>query len=131
MPFDNLAGAVRELVPLLFVDDINRSVEFYRDRLGFTVTQRWEPDGALAWCRLQRDGSALMLQQATDEDAPASERGRGVGFFFVCDNADTMYAEFVARGLEVAPPQAAFYGMNQLFLRDPDRYDLCFESVAG
>ncbi|MBI3465478.1 MAG: bleomycin resistance family protein, partial [Planctomycetes bacterium] len=38
--------------------------------------------------------------------------------------------EFVARGLEVDPPKAAFYGMNQIFLRDPDGYELCFQSAV-
>ena len=31
------AALVRQIWPLLAVRDINRSVEFYRDRLGFTV----------------------------------------------------------------------------------------------
>lgn len=70
-------AAVRELVPLLFVDDIARSVTFYRDRLGFEMTAAWEPEGQLAWCRLQRGGAGIMLQQSCDEDGPAKGRGRG------------------------------------------------------
>src|SRR5262245_23270417 len=121
-------ATVRELVPLLFVQDIERSVAFYRDNLGFEIRGKWEPDGKLSWCRLQRDHSALMLQQATEEDEPAEGRGRGVGFCFICDDAAAVHAELCGRGLQLNAPEVAFYGMKQLFLKDPDGYELCFES---
>jgi uncharacterized glyoxalase superfamily protein PhnB len=122
------SATVRELVPLLFVDDMERSMAFYRDRLGFKVAGVWEPDGKPSWCRLQRDGSAVMLQLACEEDGPAESRGRGIGFFFICDDAAAVHAEFSRRGLQLNPPEVAFYGMKQVFLKDPDGYELCFES---
>jgi uncharacterized glyoxalase superfamily protein PhnB len=122
---------VRELVPLLFVQDIERSVAFYRNGLGFEVCARWAPDGKLAWCRIQRDASAVMLQQASEEDGPAEGRGRGTGFFFICDDVDALYSELSARGVQVGPPQVAFYGMKQIFMADPDGYELCFETPVG
>ena len=120
--------AVRGLTPLLFVEDIARSLAFYRDLLGFEMTQDWSPEGNLAWCSLKRGGAALMLQQACEEDGPADGRGRGVGFFFLCDDANELHVELHARGLSLDPPKLAFYGMNQLFLRDPDGYELCFQN---
>lgn len=130
MPLASATAAIRELVPLLFVQDILRSTAFYQERLGFELTQKWEPDGKLAWCRLSRDGSAVMLQQADDEDGPAIGRGRGVCFYFNCDDAQAIHAEFSERGLAIQPPAAAFYGMNQIFVTDPDGYELCFQSVV-
>ena len=47
-------ATIRELVPLLFVADIQRSLAFFRDQLGFEVTASWELAGNLAWCRLAR-----------------------------------------------------------------------------
>lgn len=130
MPTTERAAAIRELAPLLFVADLPRSAAFYQDRLGFAMTNQWAPDGQLAWCRLERDESAIMLQQSCDEDGPAEGRGRGVGFFFTCDDVDRLHGELLHRGLSVAPPQTAFYGMKQAFLRDPDGYQLCFQSLA-
>lgn len=123
--------AIHELVPLLIVSDMERSVAFYRNNLGFQITQQWQPDGRLSWCRLVRDASAIMLQQECADDGPAEGRGHGVSFFFNCEDADRLHAELQARGLAVTPPQAAFYGMNQVFLRDPDGYELCFQSVVA
>jgi uncharacterized glyoxalase superfamily protein PhnB len=118
------------LAPLLFVRDIEASVAFYQDRLGFDLAATWKPNDHLAWCRLQRDGSALMLQQAEAEDGPAAGRGHGVSFYFNCDDVDLFYREVVDRGLMVKPPTTAHYGEKQLHLRDPDGYQLCFQSPA-
>jgi uncharacterized glyoxalase superfamily protein PhnB len=122
--------AVGEIVPLLFVADIQRSVEFYCGALGFDLAQTWAPDGKLAWCRMERGNSALMLQQACEEDGPAAGRGRGVSFYFLCDNADVLCDEFRAAGLALDTPKVAFYGMNQLFVKDPDGYELCFQNAV-
>jgi glyoxylase I family protein len=124
------SSVVRELVPLLFVDDIQSCAAFYTDKLGFTMHAKWEPDGELTWCKLRRDGSAIMLQQACNEDGPISVRGRGIIFYFNCHDVDARYAEVVARGLTVNLPQVVFYGEKQLSLRDPDGYGLCFQSPA-
>ncbi|MEX2170929.1 MAG: VOC family protein [Pirellulales bacterium] len=84
---------IQEVVPLLFVEDINRSVAFYKDKLGFELAMKWEPEGQLSWCRMERDGAAMMLQQACEEDGPATGRGRGVGFFFNCDDVNALHVE--------------------------------------
>lgn len=130
MPSTPPTAEVRALTPLLFVDDIGRSLASYRDRLGFALMQDWSPEGKLAWCHLKRGGATLMLQQACEEDGPAAGRGRGVGFYFLCDDANALHAEFSAGGLTLDPPKIAFYGMNQLFVRDPDGYELCFQNAT-
>lgn len=122
---------VQELVPLLFVDDIARSAEFYQRKLGFAIVQTWEPEGNLGWCRLERDRAAIMLQQACDADGPPAGRGRGVAFYFNCDDVNSLHCEFCASGLNTASPKLAFYGMNQVFITDPDGYGLCFQSSAS
>lgn len=130
MPMARRTNIIRELVPLFFVKSIESSVQFYRDRLGFEVALTWEPEGKLGWCRLERDRSAVMLEQSCEEDGPAVGPSRGIGFYFICDDADEMHSELTERGLHIAPPHVAFYGMKQVFVTDPDGYRLCFESQA-
>ena len=131
MPVTERSVAIQEIVLLLVVKDIERSVAFYCESLGFEVTQRWLPDGKLAWCRIERGSAALMLQRSCEEDGSATGRGRGVCFYFLCDDANVLCAEFRAAGLAVIAPQVAFYGMNQLFVTDPDGYELCFQNVVA
>lgn len=68
------APTLRQLWPLLAVDEIERSVNFYRDMLGFNVAGQAESDGKLFWCRLERGGTSIMLQQADEEDGPAGQQ---------------------------------------------------------
>jgi uncharacterized glyoxalase superfamily protein PhnB len=110
---------------------MSRSVAFYRDQLGFRLTHSWEPDGVLTWCRLERGGSALMLQLACEEDGPAQGRGRGVTFYFNCSDIMAIHREFTAAGLQLPQPERAFYGMDQVYFTDPDGYQLCFQSPVG
>ncbi len=129
MTANSPTGTVREIWPLLFVQDIVRSLEFYRDRLGFDVVQEAQDNGRVFWCRLKRDEGSLMLQQAEEEDKPGRP-GQGVVLFFLCDDANAIHSDLVARGLDLPEPQTAYYGMRQVSVRDPDGYDLCFESVV-
>ena len=67
---------LRELCPLLFVQDIERSIAFYA-LLGFRVASQANSEEKIFWCRLERDTCALMLQQAEPEDGPAASRRHG------------------------------------------------------
>jgi len=119
---------VHQMWPLLVVQDISRSIGFYRDQLGFVLVGSAESNGKVYWCRMERQGSVLMLQQADEEDGPAEGRGRGVSLYFICDDSESMHAELAARGLQLNPPSVAYYGMKQLFVPEPDGYSICFES---
>jgi catechol 2,3-dioxygenase-like lactoylglutathione lyase family enzyme len=120
-------AALREIWPLLVVQDIDRSIAFYRDKLGFGVVAEAQAAGRTYWCRVARQGCSLMLQQAEEEDGPPAGRGPGITLYLLCDNVDAMHAELTARGLALQPPENAYYGMRQLFVPDPDGYALCFE----
>lgn len=121
---------IRRLVPLYYVRDITASVEFYMRQLDFRLTHRWEPDGQLTWCQLERGAAAVMLQRITGEDVFVEPRGDGVTFYFHCDNAQDVYERLIDRGVAVRPPNVTFYGMKQVFVTDPDGYHLCFQNPA-
>ena len=72
-----------------------------------------------------------MLQRACDDDPPAAARGKGVVFFFICEDVDAVYREITNRGIEASSPRVAFYRMKQTFVNDPDGYKLCFESLIS
>jgi catechol 2,3-dioxygenase-like lactoylglutathione lyase family enzyme len=54
---DLTQAVTHQLWPLLDVNDIDRSIAFYRDQLGFKlVGQDAEPGKQINWCRLSRGG---------------------------------------------------------------------------
>jgi lactoylglutathione lyase len=122
---------VRQAVPFFGVRDIEASVRYYVDGLGFAMTISWKPEGRLRWCWLQNGGAALMLQEFWDDGRhnplPADKLGVGVSVCFICDNALAFYREVTARGIAASRP---FVG-NRMWvtsLKDPDGYELNFES---
>ena len=118
---------VRAAYPLLYVADMERSLAFY-EQLGFTLTERWDPDGQLAWCSLAMEGAQIMLQRAEPDDLVALAKGKSdVALFFLCEDVDRLYEKFQDRGADVPAPTEAFYGMRQLTLEDPDGRRICFE----
>ena len=54
--------------------------------------------------------------------------GRGVTLDFIRDDVDALAVELIACRLSVAPPKVAYHGMKQVFLPEPDGYQLCFGS---
>jgi lactoylglutathione lyase len=122
---------VRQAVPFFGVSDIQASLHYYVDGLGFEMTRQWVDEGQLRWCWLERGGTALMLQEfrTTGHDAwaPAAKLGEGVSIYLICRDALAIYHEITSRGIQAARPFVG-NGMWVVSLSDPDGYQLHFES---
>src|SRR4029450_12628997 len=64
---------IRQAVPLFGVKDIEASLRFYVDGLGFAVARGWEPEGRIRWCWLERDRVAVMLQEYWKDGRPGGQ----------------------------------------------------------
>jgi catechol 2,3-dioxygenase-like lactoylglutathione lyase family enzyme len=125
---------VQQAVPFFGVHDLARSLRFYVDGMGFTMTKKWVHDGALRWCWLELDGAALMLQEFWPADQreayrPTRELGAGVTICFICRDALAIYRQALARGLAPRQPFVG-NGMWVVSFTDPDGYRLDFESAT-
>ncbi|MFN8003611.1 MAG: VOC family protein, partial [Acidobacteriota bacterium] len=54
---------VKQAVPFFGVTDIEASVRFYVDGIGFKLTKQWVDNGKLRWGWLELGTAALMLQE--------------------------------------------------------------------
>jgi catechol 2,3-dioxygenase-like lactoylglutathione lyase family enzyme len=124
---------LKQAVPFLGVSNIEASIRYYVDGLGFEMTNKWIDEGKLRWCRLQRGGAALMLQEFKKEGhdswAPEGKVGVGVSICFICEDALAIYREVTARGIQAAKPFVG-NGMWVTSLSDPDGYRIEFESYT-
>src|SRR5262245_54718160 len=48
--------------------DMEKSVAFYRDQLGFNMKESWPDQGTPMWCNMVLDGQSVMLGGAMDPD---------------------------------------------------------------
>ena len=132
MPNETAAAAnVKLAVPFFGVKNIEASLRFYVDGLGFVLTNHWSPEGRIRWCWLKLGETAIMLQEYWRDGrpggAPEGPLGQGVSICFICSDALALYHELLARGVPATRP---FVG-NRMWVtsvKDPDGYDLYFES---
>jgi len=123
---------VKQAVPFFMVANIQPSIDFYVNGLGFEMTNKWIPRGKIEWCWLQYGGAAVMLQEFAKEKrelmaAEGKTLGVGVSICFQCEDALAIYREIRSRGIEAKRP---FVGnaMWVTSVSDPDGYKLFFES---
>ncbi len=127
-PETNPEPNVQQAVPFFMVSNIEASLRFYIDGLGFRRTKKWVVDGKIRWCWLEIGHAAIMLQEyGPDSQFGSTKLGEGVSLCFQCRDALAIYHEALARGLE---PRRPFVGNNMwvTILTDPDGYKLDFES---
>jgi len=137
-----LLGATR----YLRVADVEQSLKFYRDALGFTVSNHLEEDGHTFWAQVANNAFTLMLSDRPSrfvddaghedehehddeghhifrgiESAAAGELNL-VTFLYVA-SADEAYRELLASGVTpLDEPADTFYGLREFLVRDPDGY---------
>jgi hypothetical protein len=120
-----------KLTPVLIVEDIEKSLGFWVDRMAFQKTVEVPEGSRLGFVILARDGAEIMLQTVEsvrkDEPkfAPAPGSGGSVGIFIeVEDFAD------VLKRLEgypiVMPERTTFYGMREIGLFEPGGHTVVF-----
>lgn len=118
-----MSPAVTQTVPLLGVADMQASLRFYVDGLGFEMKKSWSPEGRIRWCWLQIGEAALMIQ-SREEPIPKRD---GMSICFMCDDAIALYQQFRARGVAAARPFVG-NGLWVASVTDPDGHKLEFES---
>jgi lactoylglutathione lyase len=121
------ATNVKQAVPFFMVSNIEASLRYYIDGLGFRMTNKWIDQGKLRWCWLQLGGASLMLQEYGKNKVFTGKLGEGVSICFQCADALKIYREVTSRGIQAKRP---FVGnaMWVTVLSDPDGYKLDFES---
>ena len=129
-----MAIEIRGMSPLLEVFDMPTSLAFYRDKLGFAVTADSGKGDNSDWVMLELGSARLMLNTAYEEaerpDMPDPERisaHTDTCIYFGCPDVDAAYEHLRANEIQCKPPSVAPYGMKQLYVRDPDNYNLCFQ----
>lgn len=135
-----MALELRGVMALLWVYDMSRSIRFYRDELGFEVTNTSAAEGkdSFGWAMLRGGQARFMLNTIYDPDEerpspaplPEAQSQRDAWLYFDCPDVDAAYAELKGKGVDVSAPEVTYYGMGQIFVVDPDGYRVCFQWPA-
>jgi len=135
--------------PYLRVADMQRSLAFYRDGLGFSVTTQMDDENGVFWASLEKDGMTLMISNRPSrfmdwidlEQGNVHEHEEGedhahvhgisavhdgclnfVTFLYV-EDVDAAYMELKSRSIEpLDRPEDKFYNLRECLIVDPDGY---------
>lgn len=140
---------VKQAVPFFGITNMDASLKFYLDGLGFKMKHWWipdrtkdNPDGRIRWCWLELGEAALMLQEFRKEGehniylegqitAIPEKLGVGVSINFQCQDSLALYREFKSRGIQIAKKPFVGNGLWCVNVTDPDGYQLWFNSPTN
>jgi uncharacterized glyoxalase superfamily protein PhnB len=115
---------LRGAAPGFTVNDIDKSLAWYRDVLGCIVEERWESDGKLMGVSMLAGSVSFMLSQ--DDWKKGRDRAKGEGVRIYCttvQDVDTLARQIKARGGTLTQaPRDQPWGMRDFALVDPDGY---------
>jgi catechol 2,3-dioxygenase-like lactoylglutathione lyase family enzyme len=118
--------------PSFTVNDIQRSLAFYRDVLGFTPKERWEQGGVLRGVEMVAGRVSFWLAQ--DDWKKGRDRVKGQGFRIYCETSQDvdLLAERVrtSGGRISEGPRDEPWGGRAFTVVDPDGFTITVASGA-
>jgi catechol 2,3-dioxygenase-like lactoylglutathione lyase family enzyme len=105
--------------PVLFVNDVDRSVSFYVRQLGFSLSWRFEEEGKAYVAQVCRDGCEIILSAQWPDKV-------GTALIFISLDVDVLLAlraELEAKGVSVTD---GWWGYDTMIVNDPDGNELYF-----
>lgn len=117
---------VRQIAPVFFTLNIPATVAWYKDKLGFACRGTWDdpPVYAILW----RDGHEIHVRCAAPPTANPDKYSEDLldAYLFV-EDADALYAEYAARGVEFTRELADMpWNSREFIVKDCDGRLLAF-----
>ena len=118
------------IAPQFLVDDLDRAVAYYCERLGFERDFIYKS----FYASVSRDGCAIHLKDAKKVVADRTNRKENehLDATIAASDVRALYAELVLRGAIVIKPIGERpWGSVDFYVEDPDGYILCFSEQSG
>ena len=123
---------LNSLTPNLMVNDVEETVEYYTDMLGFTLLMTVPETGKLDWAMVKRNDVVLMFQTkkslASDLPRMAGEKpGGGLTFYIKVDRITEIHEELFNNEVEIISElESTFYNTIEFSVVDVNGYVLTF-----
>lgn len=124
--------SLNSLTPNLMVNDVEQTVEYYTDVLGFTLLMTVPEKGKLDWAMVKRNDVVLMFQtkKSLSSELPrmAGEKpGGGITFYIKVDRITEIHEELYNNEVEIISDlESTFYNTIEFSVVDVNGYVLTF-----
>ena len=123
---------LRSVTPTFTVNDLQLSVAWYRDGLGFFVAERWEEGGRLQGVMLKAGTCEFGLSQ--DDFSKGRDRDKGLGFRLWCNTTqdiDAIAARLRSFGGTVVEEPGERWDTYGFTAQDPDGFKITITRAKG
>ena len=122
---------LNKLTPNLIVSDVDRSLAFYRDVLGFQVGQTVPDAAPYVFASVQSGAIEIFLnapEPALSEYPAFKDRpiGGTLTLFIEVTDVEQVHESLKARLTIVMPLEKKWYGVTEFAFTDPDGYVITF-----
>ena len=110
--------------PQLLVADIEKSIGFYTNKLGFDTDFRYED----FYAGLYKDGCSIHLKSGVPsiEERKNKRKNQDLDIVFSIENIETLYEELRNKAIEIVQPLRTMPYGKEFYITDPDGYILSF-----
>jgi uncharacterized glyoxalase superfamily protein PhnB len=119
------AAKVTGIAPQFLVDDLDKAIAYYCDRLGFELDFKYEA----FYAAVKRDGFAIHLKHAAKLAADRAHRKENehLDAHIAVSGIRGLFSELQMRGADVIKPlEQRPWACLDFYVEDPDGYILCF-----
>ncbi len=117
-----------KLTPVLVVDEIEKSLPFWVDRMGFQKSAEVPAEnGRLQFVILAREGAELMLQtvESVRKDEPKFAHSGAASLFIVVEDFEDIRQRLAGYPITV-PERVTFYNMREIGVFEPSGHIVVF-----
>ena len=124
--------ALQSLTPNLMVNDVEETIEYYTDVLGFTLLRTVPETGNLNWAMVKLNDVVIMFQSTTSlkSDLPrlkGEKPGGGLTFYIKVDRVSEIHEELFNNEAEIISElESTFYDTIEFSVADLNGYILTF-----
>ncbi len=106
---------------ILQVDDMDKTIQYYGDILGFKCTSRMDNE----WSKVERDDISIMFscRYGDDKDGPTNMTA---SIYLFTNSVDELWEEFNDKTQVIYPIETFDYGMREFAILDCNGYMLQF-----
>src|SRR5262245_27535545 len=116
---------VTGITPQFLVDDLDRAITYYRDKLGFSLDFVYQS----FYAAVSRDGFAIHLKEAPKlaADREYKKQNEHLDAHISVSGVRNLFSELQMRGARVIRPlEEQPWACIDFYVEDPDGYILCF-----
>ncbi len=112
---------------VLAVKDLEKSVNFYKNELGFETV--WTDDG---WHTLQRGAFTVMLGECPDDRSAFETKNHSYFAYINVENVDELYKEYQSKKIDMRQISDKPWGQREFAITTIDGHRITFgEAIHG